>query len=219
MSDRHTSRLLWLAFAAAIVVLAWQFRDHLDTLWSERGELTVEERPGEVVLRWRGQIEAPLAGRLDEAYRAHAGSTRRFVVALHSPGGSLEHGREVIGQLRRMQRTHMVDTVVEAKRACGSMCVPVYLAGQRRTAAPQARFMFHEVSFRDSFSGKVEQVPKEAVGRATDQFFERYLKPAGLDPRWLADLREAVRGKNVWRTAEELIEQRAGVVHELEPAR
>ena len=41
--------------------------------------------------------------------------------------------------------------------------------------------MFHEVSFRDSFSGKVEQVPKEAVGRATDQFFERYLKPAGLD--------------------------------------
>jgi len=219
MPDRQTFRLLWLAFAAAIVVLGWQFRDHLDSLWSERGELTVEERPGEVVLRWRGQIEAPLAGKLDEAYRAHAGSTRRFVIALHSPGGSLEHGRETIGQIKRMQRTHMVDTVVEAKRACGSMCVPVYLAGQRRTAAPDARFMFHEVSFRDSLSGKVESVPKEAIGRATDQFFERYLKPAGLDARWLADLREAVRGKNVWRTAQELIAQRAGVVHELEPSR
>lgn len=219
MSDRQTFRLLWLAFATAIVVLAWQFRDHLDTLWSARGELGIEERPGEVVLRWRGLIEAPLAAKLDEAYRTHAGSTRRFVVVLHSPGGSLEHGREVIGRIRHMQRTHMVDTVVEARRACGSMCVPVYLAGRRRTAAPDARFMFHEVSFRDSLSGKVEKVPKEAIGRATDQFFERYLKPAGLDVRWLADLREAVRGRDVWRTAQELVDQRAGVVHELEPAR
>jgi ATP-dependent protease ClpP protease subunit len=218
MSRRQAFRLLWLGFAAAIAVLTWQFREHLDTLWSARGELTVEERPGEVVLRWRGLIEAPLAARLDEAYRAHAGGTRRFVIALHSPGGTLEHGREVIGVIRRMQRTHLVDTVVEDRRACGSMCVPVYLAGQRRTAAPRARFMFHEVSFRDSLSGKIEQVPKEAIGRATDQFFERYLKPAGLDQRWLADLREAIRGRNVWRTAEELIEQRSGVVHELEPA-
>jgi hypothetical protein len=219
MSHRQTSRLLWVAFAVAIVVLTWQFRDHLDSLWSQRGELTVEERPGEVLLRWRGQIEAPLAAKLDEAYRTYAGSARRFVIALHSPGGSLEHGREAIGLIRRMQRTHMVDTVVEAGRACGSMCVPVYLTGQRRTAAPQARFMFHEVSFRDSFSGKVESVPKEAIGRATDQFFERYLRPADLDEGWLANLREAVRGKNVWRTAKELVDQRAGVVHELEPAR
>jgi hypothetical protein len=217
MSDRQTFRLLWLAFAAGIVILGWQFRDHLETLWSSRGELTVEERAGEVVLRWRGLIEAPLAARLDEAYREHASGTRRFVVALHSPGGTLEHGRETIAQIRRMQRTHMVDTMVEARRACGSMCVPVYLAGQRRTAAPQARFMFHEVSFRDNLSGKVETVPKEAIGRATDQFFERYLKPAGLDARWLANLREAVRGKDVWRTAADLVEQRAGVVHELAP--
>jgi hypothetical protein len=215
MSDRQTFRLLWLAFALAIAVLAWQFRDHLDTLWSARGQLTVEERSGEVVLRWRGLIEAPLAARLDEAYRAHAGRTRRFLIVLHSPGGTLEHGREAIAQIRHMQRTHMIDTAVEARRACGSMCVPVYLAGQRRTAAPQARFMFHEVSFRDSLSGKVESVPKEAIGRATDQFFERYLKPAGVDAHWLADLRQAIRGKDVWRTAQELVDQRAGVVHEL----
>jgi len=221
MSNRQVSRLLWLGFAAAFVILAWQFRDHLDTLWSRRGELTVEERLGpqgsEVVLRWRGLIEAPLAAKLEEAYHAHTEGTRRFVIALHSPGGTLEHGREVIGLIRRMQRTHLVDTVVEDRRACGSMCVPVYLTGQRRTAAPDARFMFHEVSFRDSLSGKIEEVPKEAIGRATDQFFERYLKPAGLEGRWLAELREAVRGKDVWRTAAQLVEQRAGVVHELEP--
>ena len=216
MPDRHTSRLLWLTFAVAIAVLVWQFQDHLETIFSTRGELTVERRSNHVVLSWRGGIEAPLAAKLEEAYRAHAKDTPRFLISLHSPGGSLEHGRDVIRLIRRMQQTHPVDTVVEDKRACASMCVPVYLAGTRRTAAPKARFMFHEVSFRDSASDKIERVPREAIGRATDQFFERYLKPAGLNERWLADMREAVRGKDVWRTAEQLVEQRSGIVQELE---
>jgi ATP-dependent protease ClpP protease subunit len=216
MSHRQAFRLLWLGFAAAIVVLAWQFRDHLGTIFQARGELAVEERSDRVVLRWRGVIEAPMASKLDEAYRAHGGRTQRFLIALHSPGGSLGHGRDVIRLIRRMQETHAVDTTVEDRRACGSMCVPVYLAGTRRTAAPRARFMFHEVSFVDSLSGKIEPVPREAVARATDLFFERYLKPAGLNARWLAELREAVRGRNVWRTAEELVRQGAGVVHWLE---
>jgi hypothetical protein len=216
MSNRLISRLLWLTFAAAIVVLAWQFRDRLEMMFSARGELTVEEQPDRVVLRWRGDIKAPLAARLEDAFRAHAGNTRRFLISLHSPGGALDEGRDVIRLIRRMQKTHAVDTVIEGRHACASMCVAVYLAGTQRTAAPRARFMFHEVSFRDSHSGKIEPVPKEAIGRATDQFFERYLKPAGLDPRWLAAMREAIRGKDVWRTATELVEQRAGIVHQLE---
>jgi len=217
MPDRQISRLLWLAFTAAFVLLAWQFQDRLEMLFSARGKLTVKEQSNRVVLSWRGDIKAPLASKLEEAYRAHASNTRRFLIALHSPGGTLDHGRDVIRLIRRMQQTHTVDTVVEDKHACASMCVAVYLAGTRRTAAPKARFMFHEVSFRDSHSGdKTERVPKEAIGRATDQFFERYLKPAGLDQRWLAELREAIRGKDVWRTAEELVEQRAGVVQQLE---
>jgi hypothetical protein len=217
MAERRTFALLWLGFAAAFAVLAWQFRDHIEDLLAARGTLTVEERPQAVLLRWRGQIEAPLASRLDEAFRAHAGSTTRFILSLHSPGGSLEHGREAIRTIRRMQATHTVDTLVEDRRACASMCVPVYLTGTRRTAAPRARFMFHEVRYQDSLSGKVESVPQDAIGRATDRFFERYLKPAGLDARWLGELREAVRGKDVWRTATDLIAERAGVVHDLEP--
>ena len=216
MPDRQTSRLLWLAFAAAFLVLAWQFQDRLEMVFSARGTLTVQEQPDRVVLSWRGGIQAPLAAKLEEAYRAHARDTRAFVIALHSPGGSLDEGREAIRLIRRMQQTHAVDTVIRDRHACASMCVAVYLAGTRRTAAPKARFMFHEVSFRDSHSDKIERVPKEAIGRATDQFFERYLKPAGLDQRWLADMREAIRGKDVWRTAEELVAQRAGVVHRLE---
>jgi hypothetical protein len=217
MRDRRTSRLVWLAFAAVIGVLAWQFSDHLETIFGTRGELTVEEQPNRVVLRWRGIIDAPLAARIEESYRRHAEGTRRFLISLHSPGGSLEHGRDVIRLIRRMQRSHTVDTVVEGRRACASMCVAVYLAGTHRTASASARFMFHEVSFRDSLSDKVEKVPKEAIAHATDLFFERYLKPAGLNQRWLAQMREAIRGRDVWRTAEQLVEERSGIVHDLQP--
>jgi hypothetical protein len=210
------SRLLWIGFAAAIAVLTWQFQEQLETMFAGRGSLAVERRADTVVLRWRGSIHAPLAAKLEEAYRDNAGGSHRFLVSLHSPGGSLQHGREVMRVIRKMQQTHAVDTVVENRRACASMCVPVYLTGQRRTAAPAARFMFHEVSFSDSVSGKVETVPKEAIGRATDQFFERYLKPFGLNERWLASMREAIRGKDVWRTAQQLVDERAGIVQALE---
>jgi hypothetical protein len=216
MFDRRISRLLWLVFVTAFAVLAWQFQDQLEMVFSARGTLTVEERPDRVVLRWSGKVAAPMASKLDEAFRAHSGSNRPFLLSLHSPGGNLEHGRDVIRLIRTVQKKRTVDTVVEDRYACASMCVPIYLTGTHRTAGPRARFMFHEVSFRDSHSGKIEPVPKDAIGRATDQFFERYLKPAGLDQRWLAQMREAIRGKDVWRTAKELVEQRAGVVQELE---
>lgn len=216
MPGRQASRILWLVFSAAFVLLAWQFQDRLGEIFSGRGVLTVLRQPDQVVLRWRGDIRAPLAAKLAEAFHAEAANTKRFLISLHSPGGSLQEGRDAIVLMRRMQRTHEVDTVVESRRVCASMCVAVYLAGNRRTASPNARFMFHEVSFRDSHSDKVERVPKAAIERATDQFFDRYLKPGGVDARWLAEMREAIRGKEAWRTAEQLVAQRAGVVHELE---
>jgi len=208
--------LLWLVFAAAIVFLAWQFQDRLEVVFSRRGHLTVEKQADQVVLNWRGSIDAPLAAKLEQAFYEYGNDTRRFLLALHSPGGSLEEGRNVIRLIRRMQRTHEVDTVVENRRVCASMCVPIYLTGMERTAGPNARFMFHEVSFRDSNSDKVEQVPKAAIGRATDMFFERYLKPSGIDARWLARLREAVRGRDVWFTAKQLVDEHTGIVQRLE---
>ena len=216
MPGRLTSRLLWIVFGVTILALAYQFEDRLEMVFTTRGELSVEAQPGRVVLRWRGGIEAPMYARLEEAFRKHSQDTPRFVLSLHSPGGSLQQGRDVIRLIKRVQATHAIDTVIEARRSCASMCVPIYLAGQRRSADPKARFMFHEVSFRDSHSDKVERVPKDAIGRATDQFFARYLKAFGVDERWLAEMREAIRGKDVWRTAEQLIEQRAGVVQMLE---
>lgn len=216
MPSRSLSRLLWLAFSVVGALLAWQFNDRLDMLFAGRGELKVEAEPGRVTLRWRGTIAAPMAQKLDEAFRANAAGQPRFVLSLASPGGQLAHGREVIGIIRRMQQTHAVDTVVEGRNVCASMCVAVYVAGGRRTADPRARFMFHEVSYRDSLEDKVQRVPTEAIARATDQMFERYFYSAGLDRQWLADMRDRIRGRDVWRTAEELVQERSGVVQRLE---
>lgn len=208
--------MLWLFFLAVGAMLAWQFQDRLETIFAGRGTLSVERQGGAVVLAWRGKIEAPMAARLREAFAEHAGDTRRFLLALNSPGGTIDHGRDVIRIIEDMRRTHAVDTLVTDRHVCASMCVPVYLAGGRRTAGPKARFMFHEVSYRDEMSDARKRVPEEAVERATDQFFERHFKPAGVDPDWLAEMRKSVRGKDVWRTAQELVDQRAGIVQRLD---
>lgn len=210
------SRALWLVFGLAIVGLGWQFQNRLEMMFIGRGTLTVTEANGEVVLNWRGSVEAPMRRKLQEAFETYGAGNPRFVISLTSPGGSLQHGAEVIRLIRREQQTHAVDTIVEGRNICASMCVPIYLAGQQRSASPSARFMFHEVQFRDAATDKIDKVPARAIAQATDSFFARYFLPAGVDPAWVADMREKVRGRDVWRRADQLVEERAGIVKRLE---
>ena len=154
--------------------------------------------------------------RVEDVFRRHQGGGARFRLSLASPGGKVDHGGEVVRLIKTMQRTHAIDTVIEGRAVCASMCVPVYLAGTRRTASPAARFMFHEVSFRDAVTDKRNEVPEKAIERGTDQLFERYFRPAGVDELWIADMRKTMRGKDVWRTAAELVAERAGIVQQLE---
>ena len=96
------------------------------------------------------------------------------------------------------------------------MCVPVYLQGQRRTAAANANFMFHEVSFRESFSKDELEVPEAAKGTSTDQLFAKYFTPAGVPDRWIQKVRADMSGGNdIWKTARELIDENAGIVQDV----
>ena len=215
VNEKQVMQALWIVFAVAAVGLGFQFRDQLEGIFAGRGKLTVTEESGTVWLRWRGAIEAPLHARLEEAFRAHQGGGR-FVLSLASPGGKVDHGGDVVRLIKAMQRTHSIDTVVEARGVCASMCVPVFLAGAHRSASPTARFMFHEVSFRDAVTDKRNEVPERAIERGTDQLFERYFRPAGVDELWIADMRKAMRGRDVWRTGAELVDERSGIVQRLE---
>ena len=97
------------------------------------------------------------------------------------------------------------------------MCVPVYLQGQRRIAAANAEFMFHEVNFRDFFSKEKDQsVPDTAIGAETDRFFDTYFERAGVAQLWIRKVRADVAGGNeVWKTGRELLDEKSGIVQQL----
>ena len=191
--------------------------------------LKITSEPDRVLVRWSGPVEPPMLDRFKDAFAQLEGEQRRIVISLNSPGGLVEYGYEVIAEIRRMSRSHTVDTMVESGRTCASMCVPIFLAGADRVAHPAAKFMFHEVSIklRPEAEIKLRQLQRSAPGldiagirkamvvKATDEFYEEYFAPRGVNARWLTQMRRDIAGRDEWRTAAELVRQRSGVVDAL----
>lgn len=218
MPSRQLNRILWAVVVVLIAVFAMQAMDKLDDFLLRVGTLDVRAAPVEdtVFLHWRGQIEAPMESKIADAFESHKNDGHTFVLALSSPGGSIDHGARVARLLRRMGETHRIETVVEAGKRCASMCVPVYLQGTRRTAAADAQFMFHEVSYRESLSDDEVAVPERAKVSATDHLFEKYFTPAGVPETWIAKVRaEMAGGHDIWKTARELVNENAGIVQDV----
>jgi hypothetical protein len=217
MPSRNLNRLLWAAVLIAIIVLGYKTRDNLELYFAGVGTLDVRAVPESdtVYLNWRGKIAAPMASRIAEAYERHQNAST-FVLSLSSPGGSLGHGAEVVRLLRRISESHRLETVVEAGRRCASMCVPIYLQGERRRASEAARFMLHEVSFMEFSSKERLDVPESATTSATDRLFERYFIPAGVPVPWIKGVRAAMAGgKDVWKTGRQLADEDARIVQQV----
>jgi hypothetical protein len=215
MPSRTFNRILWTGVIALLAVLAWTTRNNLDSYFARVGTLEVRDAPEDnsVVMRWSGKINAPMESRIVETFERYKDERRRFVLTLSSPGGSLEHGAKVARRLRQISETHTLETVVEAGRSCASMCVPIYLQGTRRTAAPDAKFMFHEVSFKEYLSREDSDVPESAKASETDRLFTTYFAAAGVPGAWIRRVRASMTGGNdIWKTAQELIDENAGIV-------
>ena len=214
MPSRQLNRMLWFAMLGVLGILVYHF-DLTPFLGS--GKLTVVKDPADertVILRWRGSIEPPMQAKLAEAVREHRARADRFVLSLSSPGGSVGHGAGVIRQLRDLRRTHRLETVVEGSGTCASMCVPVYLQGEVRRATPRSRWMFHNVSFRDVLTNEKQDSRPEAIKARTDKLFDDYFRPAGVPEDWIKDIRLQMKSGDVWRSGDELIRERAGIVLE-----
>lgn len=219
MPSRKLNRVLWVSVLLLIAVLVIQTRDNLEMFFAGIGKLEVTvDGDGETVrLYWRGKIDAPMASRIAEAYDQHRDKAQKFVLSLSSPGGSLSHGGQVVALLRQIRRSHTLETLVDRNRRCASMCVPVYLQGQRRRAAESARFMFHEVSFREQFADQDLDVPASAKQSATDRLFGTYFTPAGVPETWIRQVRADMTGGNdVWKTARELVDEDSGIVQSID---
>jgi ATP-dependent protease ClpP protease subunit len=193
---------------------------------ASRQTLSVSEEPSRIVLGWSGPVREPMSERVAAALDRYKADQRRLVLILNSPGGSIEHGRRVVAAIRARGRA--IDTLVQKAGVCASMCVPIFLAGTKRMADPEALFMFHQASLnssvrenikRQEFSASQEAIFSQAVEaietQATDDFFRNDIGIRGINMVWLARMREKISGRDVWMSGQQLADEGSGIVDHL----
>ena len=212
--NRYTIFALIAMVAAAVFLM--QANERRVTADEGRLRAMLDPARDAVVLSWSSAVAAPMGRRFEEAYEEYRDEVSLFVIDLHSPGGTLAEGKRVIELLERMKRTHALETRVGSGRACLSMCVPIFLLGETRVAAANARFMFHEPASYDAFTGERGREPEFERRFVADRFFDRYFENSPMDPAWRAQLERDWVGRDVWKTGEELADEGSGVVTEVE---
>ena len=203
--------LLWVAIGVACF-MGWQ---HYQRVYEDKGRLAARVEGETLIMSWHTRVELPMARRILEAFENSKAQVRRVVVDLSSPGGSLYEGREVIRVLNRIKKSHRVDTHVGKRQICLSMCVPIYLQGQRRIAASNSRWMFHEPYHAEQFSGRKVSKPKFEEDYTAQKFFDRYFTNSPMNTEWRRQLERAWKGNEIWKTGQELVDERSNIITQL----
>ena len=209
------SRALLIGLIAIAAVLAWHLYDRL---YANRGQLVVNRdaaAPDTLVLSWHHEIKLPMAKLIGDAFAANKAQVKRFVIDLDSPGGSLDEGSAVIAAIDAMKKTREVDTRVSAGHDCLSMCVPIFLQGQRRMASGSSRWLFHAPRSVDYFSGKDVASPTLEHNFYARRYFDTYFRHSPIDPKWLARNEPLFARRNVWRSGLQLFQEHANIITEL----
>ncbi len=204
---------------ALLAMTALMIARNEELVFRDEGRLVAEVDPSDpntVIFYWRNDVETPMARRFAEGFTEWKDKAVRIVIDLHSPGGAIREGEAVIREIERMKRTHIVDTRVRARCACYSMCVPIFLQGGKRSAAPSARFMFHQPTSYEYFTGERIEEPEWEREMAAQKFFRRYFVDSPITPAWRDQLALEWRGKDVFRSAQELVDERSNIVTDLE---
>lgn len=167
-------------------------------------------RTGTVVLNWRGPIMPPMARQIKDAFEAHRQQATRFVLRISSQGGLVPEGERVIEVMRQIKATHQLDTVVTQGDVCASMCVFIYLQGQKRFGALTSSWLFHEVSHIDQATKQPTKLDRAGWERLVD----KYMGPAGVSQSWIADMKPRTINSDYWQTGADLINASSGIIHE-----
>jgi ATP-dependent protease ClpP protease subunit len=178
-----------------------------------RGELKVSvsnTRANTMLLTWSGPIMAPMANQIKDAFESRKGQATRFMFRISSYGGSVAEGERVIEVLRQIKATHELETAVTQGDVCASMCVFIYVQGQKRYGALTSSWLFHEVSHMDPVTKQTTKLDRAAWERLVD----RYLRPAGVSDAWIADLKPRTIDSDYWQTGADLITSNSGIIHE-----
>jgi ATP-dependent protease ClpP protease subunit len=208
----NTNRLLLFGMIMVAVVMGWRLyqQKHADT-----GQLAASLRGKTLIVAWTGRVELPMHTLLAQAFDKWRSRSERILLQLNSPGGSLREGGDVIELLQRIKHTHRLDTYVASTAICMSMCVPIFLQGDNRIAAPAARFMFHEPKryFDDGSEAKGFSFEREALTR---RFFNKYFVNSPMDAQWRSQLEKDWIGKDIFMSGAQLLEDGSNIVTRLE---
>jgi hypothetical protein len=132
--------------------------------------------PDMVVIEYRGPVAFPMAENLRaiwEDVRA-TGRFRTVVLRLDSPGGSGAHGSAVVDLLGEMRREIALTTLVGDGDLCASMCIGLFIQGDRRYASPASAFMFHGAS------RQLSNIPDPVLTERYIEFFRDRAIDAGF---------------------------------------
>ncbi len=208
----NTNRLLLFGLIIVAVVMGWRLyqQKHADT-----GQPAASLRGKTLIVAWTGRVELPMHTLLARAFDKWRSRSERILLQLNSPGGSLREGGDVIELLQRIKHTHKLDTYVASRAICMSMCVPIFLQGDNRIAAPDARFMFHEPKryFDDGSEAKGFSFEREALTR---RFFNKYFVNSPMDAQWRGQLEKDWIGKDIFMSGAQLLEDGSNIVTRLE---
>lgn len=169
-----------------------------------------ETRPGTVHMTWTGPIAAPMANQIRDAFESRKGQATRFVFRISSQGGLVPEGERVIEVLRQIKATHQLDTAVTQGDICASMCVFIYLQGQKRFGAMTSSWLFHEVSHMDIATKQTTKLDRAAW----DRLIDKYMRPAGVTDEWIADMQPRTVNSDYWQTGADLIRANSGIITE-----
>jgi hypothetical protein len=161
-------------------------------------------------LSWTGHIQDPMSECIwAEFEKAKAEvTTRAVLLTLDSPGGYLPMMERTISVLRKVRKTHRLDTMVHRGKTCGSACIPVFLAGQRRWGALTSSWLFHEVG---QWIGK-EGNERTVLRSLTERMFQDYFLPAGVSEHWLNRVRPLIQHADYWQTGQNLWDDKSGII-------
>ena len=169
-----------------------------------------------MIFSWSGSIDRPMARDISKEFSNWKGEASRIVISLDSPGGSVSEGDRVIRLIQKMKKTHAVWTYVGAENDCLSMCVPIYLQGRMRVAAPTSRWLFHDAKAVDVYTGAEIIMYAHERNQANFKFFSRYIDRSDVNPIWRDRLRAQMQSGDVWKTGQELKDERSNIVTMLE---
>lgn len=167
-----------------------------------------DNHPDILVMVWKGPVENTMADQIQAAFTEHKDHIRGVAFKLNSGGGSVFEGERVIAVLQQIKKTTPLHTVVEAGAKCGSMCVFIYVQGQKRLAAPASLWLFHEVSHKDPHTHQVVRLDRVSW----EKLVEKYWVPAGVDAKWIDNVKTHTVGTNYWESGDSLLQEGANII-------